>query len=425
MSASKTSTDVAERVPPAVADLARRVAKAGGRAYLVGGTVRDALLERQSKDVDVEVFGVPVDALETLLRRLGRVNAVGRSFGVLKWRPRGDRTLGELDVSIPRRDSSVGPGHRGIAVEGDPDMSLDEAVRRRDLTINAILFDIERSELVDPSGGLRDLEAGVLRAVDTTTFLEDPLRALRVVQFAARLGFEPDEPLVALCIEAALDELPAERIQGEWRKLLLKGQHLTLGLDLAARTCVLHRVFPPWSDPSSGPLLDALMPARDAIRAGDDPKAEGRAWSLMLTGWLAGASPDVVEDVLDRLWLHRIAGYPVRDRVHAAVAHLADPIATDADLRRLSTVAEVETVLSVRTAQGDVQAPPARAHAARLQVLHRKPPPLLQGRDIKAWMSPGPEMGRVLARVYQAQLDGDISTPEDAADLARTLSDSG
>jgi tRNA nucleotidyltransferase (CCA-adding enzyme) len=398
------------------------VVEAGGRAYLVGGSVRDALLGRTSKDLDVEVFGLPVDRLEGLLRRLGRVNAVGRSFGVLKWRPRADRTLGELDVSIPRRDSNVGPGHKGIDVEGDPDMSLDEAVRRRDLTINAILFDIDRGELVDPSGGQRDLEAGLLRAVDTTTFLEDPLRALRVVQFAARLGFQPDEALVQLCIDAALDELPAERIQGEWQKLLLKGEHLSLGMELAARTRVLARVFPGWSDPTSGPLLDALRTARDRIaHRSDDPKAEGRAWALMLTGWLAHASKDQVEDVLDRLWLHKVAGYPLRERVHSAVAQLGHPLDSDAALRRLSTVAEVETVASVRAAQGDPHGAHALAAAERLGVLHHKPPPLLQGRDIKTLMKPGPEMGRLLAKVYEAQLDGDVRTPEEALALAQTL----
>jgi len=382
--------------------------------------VRDAALGVPSKDVDIEVFGLPVADLERLLKKLGRVNAVGRSFGVLKWRPRGHWGLGELDVSIPRRDSNVGPGHRGIAVEGDPTMTVEEAVHRRDLTINAILFDIVSSTVVDPSGGLDDLADGRLRAVDAGTFLEDPLRALRVVQFAARLGFAPDDELLALCRDASLDELPAERIQGEWGKLLLKGRHIAMAMELAAETQVLPRILPRWPTADAGPVLDGLVPHRARILGRDESKAEGRAWALMLTGWLAGATSEVVEDVLDRLWLHKVSGYPVRTRVQAAVLHLEHPLATDADLRRLATVAEVETVASVRDARGHADGASALDRGEALGVLHAKPAPLLQGRSLKGLMRPGPAMGEVLAAVYDAQLEGTVTTPDEALAMART-----
>ena len=127
---------------------------------------------------------------------MGPVNAVGKSFGVFKLN---DRSVGEVDVSIPRRDSNAGPGHRGISVEGNPDMTVTEAARRRDLTVNAILYDLQADALVDPFNGQRDLDLRTLRAVDADTFLDDPLRALRVVQFAARLEFEVAPSLLALC----------------------------------------------------------------------------------------------------------------------------------------------------------------------------------------------------------------------------------
>ena len=404
-------------LPQAIVTLAEAVASHGGRAYLVGGGVRDHLMGLELKDWDIEVFGLPARELVRLLRRRGRVNAVGRSFGVYKWSPRGARGEAEIDVSVPRRDNKVGPGHRGIQVEGDPDMSVDEAARRRDLTINAMMWDIVGRVLVDPYAGRDDLAAGVLRAVDEQTFLEDPLRALRVVQFAARLGFCPTEPLIALCQRAALDELPAERVQGEWGKLLLKGARPSVGLAVARRARILDRVFPEVSELCPDAVLDRLAAGPRATM-----HPEGRAWALMLAGWLHEAGPDAVTATLDRLWMHTYKGYPVRERVLRAVAACGDPIATDADLRHLSTRAELRLVLPLRAAvrQQDTSAALARAEA--LGVLESKPAPLLGGRDLKALgVPPGPRMGELLAAVYTAQLDGTVHDQQSALALARTL----
>ena len=151
---------------PDVVRLALAVRKAGGRALLVGGWVRDRALGIQSKDLDVEVHSLDEDRLAEILRRMGRVNVVGRSFGVYKL------TVGAhtLDVSLPRRDSKVGPGHRGIAISGDPHMGIVEAARRRDLTVNAMLYDPLTGETLDPHGGLVDLAARRLREVDCARF---------------------------------------------------------------------------------------------------------------------------------------------------------------------------------------------------------------------------------------------------------------
>ena len=133
---------------------------------------------------DVEVYGLSVDALKDVLARAGRVNAVGEAFTVFKLSGL-EGVAGDVDVSLPRRDSKVGPGHRGIAVHGDPGLSPEEAARRRDFTVNALLFDPFADELLDFFGGRRDLDTRVLRAVDPSRFGDDPLRALRAVQLAA------------------------------------------------------------------------------------------------------------------------------------------------------------------------------------------------------------------------------------------------
>src|SRR6266513_2380701 len=187
-----------------VRDLATAVRDAGGRALVVGGWVRDRLLDRDSTNIDVEVFGVPSSRLRQLLERFGRVEAVGESFQVYK--------LGDIDVSLPRRDSKAGRGHRGFVVAGDPDMSVEDAARRRDFTVNAISWDPLTNEYFDPFDGQSDLRRRLLRMVDPATFPDDSLRVLRAVQFAARLEFDLDAATRQLCRGIALDDLPSERI---------------------------------------------------------------------------------------------------------------------------------------------------------------------------------------------------------------------
>jgi tRNA nucleotidyltransferase (CCA-adding enzyme) len=222
---------------PQIRHLAETIASAGGRAILVGGVVRDALLGIPSKDYDLEVYGLAFDALEGALGRVGRVMKVGRAFGVL-------RVAGiDADVALPRRDNKTGRGHRGFQVDLDPTLDFAEAARRRDLTINSIGLDPLSGELLDPHGGQRDLAARRLRATDARHFGEDPLRGLRVAQFAARFEMTADDELVALCSNLDLAELPGERLFEEFRKLLLKGRRPALGLSFLA-TSELLRFFP-------------------------------------------------------------------------------------------------------------------------------------------------------------------------------------
>ena len=194
-----------------IAEVARAVAAAGGRAVLVGGYVRDRLLGVESKDFDVEIYGLSPDAVADLLADFGELIQVGRAFGVL-------RVKGvDADFSLPRRDSKSGSGHRGFDIAFDPDLDFAEASRRRDLTVNSIGLDPLSGEILDPHGGRADLERGVLRATDPGHFAEDPLRGLRTAQFAARLEMAPDAQLTGLCSKLDVAELPAERIYEELR----------------------------------------------------------------------------------------------------------------------------------------------------------------------------------------------------------------
>src|ERR1043165_7369105 len=209
-------------IPEKVLELAREVQAIGGRALLVGGCVRDQLMGAEPKDWDVEVYGVAPARLRALLERRGRVDAVGEAFTVYK--------VGhDLDVSLPRRERQSGRGHRAFIIEGDPLMTVAEAARRRDFTINAILEDPLNGEILDPYNGRADLESKILRAVSAETFIEDSLRVLRAAQFAARFEFDVEPETVKLCRSIDLTDLPRERIWSEMEKLLLRARRPAIG----------------------------------------------------------------------------------------------------------------------------------------------------------------------------------------------------
>src|SRR5215204_6591399 len=158
-------------LPEKVIQLSSVVRESSGRAMLVGGCVRDEFLGIDSTDWDLEVYGVEPQKLKTILESFGEVNAVGESFTVYK-------VGSDLDVSMPRRDRKSGRGHKGFTIEGDPDMSFEEACSRRDFTINAILKDPLTGEIIDPFNGREDIDSKVLRHVSDATFAEDSLRVL-------------------------------------------------------------------------------------------------------------------------------------------------------------------------------------------------------------------------------------------------------
>ena len=176
----------------------------GGRVYMVGGTLRDALLGREQKDLDLLITGLPQDRLIRLLRQYGRVQLIGRAFGVIKFLPR-QWTDPPIDIALPRTEVSTGIGHRDFAVTFDHTLPIETDLQRRDFTINAMALDLADDRLIDPFGGYQDLQRQWLRQVSPAAFPEDPLRMLRGVQFAARFGLHV-EPVTrqAMCTHAAL-----------------------------------------------------------------------------------------------------------------------------------------------------------------------------------------------------------------------------
>ncbi len=226
-------------IPQILFKVAADVKAAGGRAFLVGGSVRDHLLGLPPKDFDTEVYGIPSQKLFELLRSHGDVNAVGESFQVYK-------LFQDYDFSLPRKDKKTGKGHRGFEVSGDPFLGFDEATRRRDFTVNAMMLDILTGELIDLHGGRQDLELRLLRSVDEKTFGEDSLRVLRAAQLAARFEFEIEEKTMTLCQSIGLEDLPAERIWQELRKILLIAKRPSLGFHYLYKLGVIKQLFLSW-----------------------------------------------------------------------------------------------------------------------------------------------------------------------------------
>ena len=237
--ATANSTARHFEVHPEVRRIGEAIVENGGMPYLVGGWVRDRLLGLAGpQDYDLEVFQLSMRRLEEILLPFGPVHSVGRHFGVLKLATKN----AAYDVSVPRRESNIGKGHKGFRVTPDPTMTFDEAAARRDFTINAMGYDFQREVLLDPHGGERDLAAGLLRHVGPA-FSEDPLRVLRAMRFAGRFGFRIAPETQALCRRLNLAELPRERIWEEIKKLLLQSPRPSQGFGYASKLGVL-KYFP-------------------------------------------------------------------------------------------------------------------------------------------------------------------------------------
>ncbi|SCX37609.1 tRNA nucleotidyltransferase (CCA-adding enzyme) [Klenkia marina] len=430
----------------------RAISAAGGQPYLVGGCVRDALLAPGStpKDVDLEVFGLGLDDLRRALQTVGRVDEVGRSFAVLKVRRDGE----DLDVAVP----TTGPGARP-----------EDAARRRDFTVNALMVDPLTGELLDAVGGVADLRDGVLRHTGPA-FGDDPLRVLRGVRFAARFGFRLARETAELCRTLPFGDLPVERIWGEWRGIGETGRHLSAAVAALeasgwlAHVPLLARLAGVPQDPRWHPEGDVLTHsalAGDAAAAladaagltGDDRtvvvlgallhdvgkathtqhRADGRITSYghaeagadvareLLTG--IGAPPSLVDRVVPVVREHMVAT-TAQGPSRAAVRRLA---------RRLvpATMTEWSLVCGADHAgRGAGSGPnPTTAWlelAATAGVDRRPGRPLLRGADLVALgHAPGPGFGAVLAVALAAQDDGAFTDRDGALAWLRDLAADG
>jgi tRNA nucleotidyltransferase (CCA-adding enzyme) len=446
-------------LPPLLERIVRDLHVAGYRALVVGGAVRDALLGLAPKDFDIEVYGVAYDRLVSLLSEHGRVDLVGKSFGVVK--------LGEYDFSVPRRDSKFGLKHRDFHATFDEGITPHEAAGRRDFTINAIAYDPVAEQILDFFGGVEDLKNRVLRAIGGA-FAEDPLRVLRGLQFACRFDLTLDSGTAAMC-KTIVDEystIARERVAEEFMKWAVKSVRPGRIAEYL-RSSGWHVHFPeiarlagvpqdphwhPEGDVGTHTMLVVDAAARVAAREG----LEGDDRAVLL---FAALSHDFAKATTTALrerdgqkrwtsWGHEADGGPMarafleRISIKAAIVEQVVPLVenhlaassigrevTPRAVRRLAIRLAPATITQlVRLIEADYSGRPPlpaglpdgarriRAMAETQAVAQGPQKPLILGRHVLPYFSdePGRHIGEVTAAAYEAQADGAFSNQEEA-----------
>jgi len=443
----------------AVREIALLVKEAGGRAMLVGGAVRDAVSGAASvKDADIEVFGVAPERLKAAVASRFAFDECGASFGVLKIKGL------DIDVSLPRRESKLGSGHKGFLVESDPGLSVEEAASRRDFTVNAIYMDPLEGVLEDPFDGVGDLSRRVLRHV-SDKFSEDPLRVLRGMQFVARKCLVPAPETIALCRKIGMEGLPRERLMEEWSKLLLKGVSISAGLGFLRATGwvdyfpELARLIGCRQDPEwhpEGDVWNHTLMCLDAFaknRVGDEYEdlvvglavlchdfgKPATTYKDVKTGRIrslghdeAGVGPTI--SFLERLTNEErlLKDVPPLVRCHMRPFAMWRSKVGDGAVRRLALqVKRIDRLIRVAQAD-DAGRPPDLAGgtsggedlkwlanvAERLRIADAAPRPILMGRHLmELGMKPSTRFGEILKACFDAQIDGAFSDLDGAREF--------
>ena len=415
------------------------------RPLIVGGAVRDMLLNKEPKDIDIEVFGMEIDKLESILSQFGKVGLVGKCFGILKLRI--DKE--EFDFSIPRKEIKNAEGHKGFDIELDREITEKMAAGRRDFTVNALMFDPASMEVIDFFGGVRDLREGILRHT-SEAFVEDPLRVLRGMQFASRFNMEMAEETIELCkgLFKEAKTLAIERIWMEWEKWALKSEKPSIGLTILRKTGWLKML----------PELEALIDCPQDVKwhpegdvwnhtlevvdkTAEIAKRDGLVGDDRLVMIFSGLCHDlgkvcttkICEDGRIRSPRHDTAGAKISVGLLEKIggsAQLAKRVAilvsrhmvrfkkvTPRIIRRLShKLAEHDETIEmlVRLGEADKGSKGLSEGFAELltvsgemELNNKCPQPILMGRHlIKIGLKPGPEMGIILKKAFEEQLNG-------------------
>lgn len=427
-----------------IESIALEVKALGGRVVYVGGFVRDEALDIDNKDIDVEVYGITPTQLKEVLSHYGIVDEIGASFGVLKIHGI------DIDFAMPRTERKVGEGHRGFDVSVDPFMSFEEASRRRDFTINSIMKDVLTGEIIDCHNGIKDIEARIIRHIDDSTFIEDPLRVLRACQFASRFEFVIAPETITLCKSIDLSSLAKERVFEELKKALLKANKPSIAFEAMKDLDVLEKLFPELSaliscqqrpdyHPEGSVWVHTMMVIDELAKLRDKSK---NPLGLMLSGVCHDlGKPNATkegEDGILKAKGHELEGVPVtgdfisklttdkalRNFVVNMVQNHMRPNAialhgNKKTIRKLIVDTDIQEILLLSEAdhKGRGISEEEKDYTTirswfdkRIEEVSTSPgkiDPLVTGKDLIAnGIKPGVEMGEMLRRAFDLQLEG-------------------
>ncbi len=430
--------------------IAEDIRSNGGRAFEVGGCIRDEFLKirRENDDIDIEVYGIYPDKLQSILSKYGNVDLTGKSFAVYR--------ISSLEISLPREDRKISVGHKGFQVKVTPDLPYRAACLRRDFTVNAIMRDIITGEIIDPLNGIRDLKMEVLRACDLKYFADDPLRAYRAMRFSAYLGFGIELNTLKFCRKMNIRSLPPERIFGEYRRMLIECRYPGRGL-LSAHACglldeeneILQMVTCDqellWHPEGSVFLhtvisLQTAYHFRDKIEDKEDKlifmlsvllhdigkpqttkiETEGKKKNRIISPGHQSMGVKIARDVMRRwkvpkkiinrvlsligahhrifdLWSARnvVTAGAIRRLMRDTELYLLKPLFLSDKYGRGQRIGKSEEIIWLEET------------IKKMKIDINQLKPLVMGRDlIKIGVKPSPRMGKLLKRIYEAQLDG-------------------
>lgn len=432
------------------------ISNKGGVAYLVGGCVRDNLMQLPAKDIDIEIYGLELNKLINILKEKFSINYVGKSFGVIKLNHY------PIDISIPRTEQKTSQGYTGFKITTNHNYEPKEACARRDFTINAILYNPLNDKYIDPFNGYDDLKKKILRHT-TKKFIEDPLRVLRSMQFLARFDFTISRETLELCKQIKIENLSRERIFEEWKKLILKGKKISAGLqflhdcnwlqyfpklaDLV--NCQQHKKWHPEGDvfTHTGLCMDAFAVERDLVADEKENLLVGLGVLCHDLGKplttklhpdgsitshrhdLEGIGPtnsflskltnqkDILKEVSLLVKYHMIPHQLYQQQVsNAAILRFSNKVG---NIKRLLRVCKADYNGRSKKYKSDYPAGNWLLEKANNLKISKKPPEhLLKGRHlIKLGLKPSKKFSTILEIAYQAQLNGEINSQEEAIEL--------
>ena len=428
------------------------IVASGAKVLLVGGAVRDLLLKKIPKDLDIEVYNVTIDQLQKILEKFGPVSLVGKAFGVLR--------LHHLDIdwSLPRTDAQG----RKPEVFVDPQMSFKKAFARRDLTINAIGIDLCSYELVDPFNGKKDLENKVLKAPDALLFIQDPLRLFRVMQFVGRFQMQPDDELNKICATMNIKNVSVLRIEQEFKKLFLKSKRPSLGILWLQKIGRLQEIIPEFfatigvlQDKKWHPEGDVFVHSLQALDAAAQLEYKNEEEKLIimyavLCHDLGKVTTTKQEDGKITSRGHAQEGVKFAKKLlkkmltkkkyvqiilllikyHMAPVQFVQGGATKSAYKRLAkklwpyTTIEMLAKVAIADSRGrnGKGSNPLTQHnkdidvfldkAKKLSIEHNAEEPVLKGRDLLDTVAPGKKMGQLLKKAYEIQIEEGIVDKE-------------